>query len=181
MGRTEWGSPGRWWSRGAPAVTAESKPDWAGGKAVSRQVKGSGSPQEHVPGPRGSGRAQGQGSANCTGAEGAGVGGRARECAALGAQEAQQIRKLTRAARMIRAWFWKTPLPPPHSQPQANSCGVERVPRAGGTSVAERMGVRGTGDAPAAGALCWEVGGCSLAHTPRVPAPAELRSSAGVV
>ena len=91
VGRTERGRPRRWRSRGAPAVTAESKPDRAGGKAVSRQVKGSGSPQEHVPGPRGSGRAQGQGSANCTGAVGAGVGGRDRECAALGAQEAQQI------------------------------------------------------------------------------------------
>lgn len=72
------GSPGRWWSQGAPAVTAEWKPDQAGGKAVSRQVKGSVSPQEPVPGPRGSGRAQGQGSANCTGAEGA-RGGRKRE------------------------------------------------------------------------------------------------------
>lgn len=126
VGCGEEGSPGSGRSRGAPAVTAESQPDWADGKSAPRQVRGSVHPQEHVPGPRGSRRAQGQGSANCLGAEGAG-GGTDRGCAALGAQEAQQIQNPTRASGMIRAWFWKTS--PPNSPPQADSRAVERVPR----------------------------------------------------
>lgn len=136
VGCGEEGSPGSGRSRGAPAVTAESQPDWADGKSAPRQVRGSVHPQEHVPGPRGSRRAQGQGSANCLGAEGAG-GGTDRGCAALGAQEAQQIQNPTRASGMIRAWFWKTSppqLPAPSRQPR---CGEGA---SGGTRVAERMG-----------------------------------------
>lgn len=178
VGCGEEGSPGSGRSRGAPAVTAESQPDWADGKSAPRQVRGSVHPQEHVPGPRGSRRAQGQGSANCLGAEGAG-GGTDRGCAALGAQEAQQIQNPTRASGMIRTWFWKTS-PPPTPRPKLTA--VLWRGCLGGHACGREDGGSGTGEAPATGALCWEAGGCSLAHTsPRVPAPAEPPSSAGVV
>ena len=85
--------------------------------------------------------------------------GRERKCTVLGAQEAQQIRKPTRASRMTRARFWKTSPPP---QSQQLRCGEGAW---GGTSVAERMGRCRTGDAPAARALCWEVGAARW-HTP---------------
>lgn len=131
------GSPSSGQSRGAPVVTAESQPDRASGKSAPRQVRRSVHQQDHVPGPRGSGRAQGQGSARCPGAEGAG-GGTDGGCAAPGAQEAQQTRNPTRASRMIRAWFWKTsPRPPLPAPSQQLSCGEGA---SGGTSVAERMG-----------------------------------------
>lgn len=113
-------------------MTAEWKPDQAGGKAVSRQVKGSVSPQEPVPGPRGSGRAQGQGSANCTGAEGARGGRKREEVHSTGGPRGPADPKAHQSFQNDQSSVLEN-LPP---RPKANSCGVERAP--GGARVWQR-------------------------------------------